>query len=656
MPALTVTTFAAFANLVVAGCKLATGETPVDRLKALADIAAGAKSLDTAFHATGLAAVAAEMARVAAHHAHHVTHPGRARDDAVALFWQVAPAAFADPATFAAAHLDPALTTDRMVAAIKASPHARDFTAAPLPEQFFRAVARATLDVMLNRAETVAALSPALWRVSLRTTAAIKEDTGEIRENTAEILALVRRLTGTHEAEAAHAAGVTDERILGLARRIVVDVPDLDRAFTELERAVEIAIEVQTRGQAGSNTGDFVATVLARMAALSAEGRDDEAAAEAERAFAEWQAQQKQEQQKGLALLDAGLRADLLRRDAPSAVRRILQRIEIETRDPAAVFDALRREQDTWHNRGRDRGLNLDLEVSIELARLSVARTKDQDQTGAALNDLGAALQTLGGRESGTGRLEEAVAAFRAALEEQARERVPLDWATSQLNLGNALQTLGARENGTARLKEAVAAYRAALEEYTRDRVPLDWARTQMNLGNALLTLGERESGTARLEQAVVAYRAALEERTRERTPLAWAATQMNLGAALTTLAERESGTARLEQAVAAFREALEEYTRDRHRQPGRRPDAAGGADFGRRDGATCARPDRGGRGRDARGRARARHRPLRRPTAAGRGAGRPAGRNVTRATSRQFSMQCQWPLHRTSRKALVEP
>ena len=73
-------------------------------------------------------------------------------------------------------------------------------------------------------------------------------------------------------------------------------------------------------------------------------------------------------------------------------------------------------------------------------------------------------------------------------------------------------RALGERESGTARLEEAVAAYRAALEERTRERVPLHWAMTQNNLGNALLTLGERESGTARLEEAVAAYRAALEE------------------------------------------------------------------------------------------------------------------------------------------------
>ena len=58
---------------------------------------------------------------------------------------------------------------------------------------------------------------------------------------------------------------------------------------------------------------------------------------------------------------------------------------------------------------------------------------------------------------------------------------------------------LGAREGGTARLDEAVAAYRAALGEWTRERVPLDWAMTQNNLGLALQEFGDRESGTARL-------------------------------------------------------------------------------------------------------------------------------------------------------------
>src|SRR5271167_3035530 len=61
-----------------------------------------------------------------------------------------------------------------------------------------------------------------------------------------------------------------------------------------------------------------------------------------------------------------------------------------------------------WYVRGRDKGLNLDLEVAIEIARIAVSRAKDRDERGQALNSLGNALGTLGERESGTGRLEEA--------------------------------------------------------------------------------------------------------------------------------------------------------------------------------------------------------------------------------------------------------
>ena len=113
----------------------------------------------------------------------------------------------------------------------------------------------------------------------------------------------------------------------------------------------------------------------------------------------------------------------------------------------------------------------------------------------------------LGEGESGTARLEEAVAADRAALEEYTRERVPLQWAATEMNLGNALTTLGERESGTARLEEAVAAYRAALEERTRERVPLDWAMTEMNLATALLRLGSHRSAAPRARRRMRAAR-----------------------------------------------------------------------------------------------------------------------------------------------------
>jgi tetratricopeptide (TPR) repeat protein len=78
----------------------------------------------------------------------------------------------------------------------------------------------------------------------------------------------------------------------------------------------------------------------------------------------------------------------------------------------------------------------------------------------------------------------------------------------------------GDKKGENTALFVAIATYREALKEMTRERVPLDWAMTQMNLGNALTTLGERESGTGKLEEAVAAYREALKERTRGRVPL----------------------------------------------------------------------------------------------------------------------------------------
>ena len=96
------------------------------------------------------AELAQAMARVGEDHARHFTHPGRARDDAIALFWQVAPAAFAEPADLAAG-FDPAQATERMVAAVRESPLGRDFAAAPLPEAFFRAVTLAMLRVLSDR-------------------------------------------------------------------------------------------------------------------------------------------------------------------------------------------------------------------------------------------------------------------------------------------------------------------------------------------------------------------------------------------------------------------------------------------------------------------------------------------------------------------------
>jgi hypothetical protein len=62
------------------------------------------------------------------------------------------------------------------------------------------------------------------------------------------------------------------------------------------------------------------------------------------------------------------------------------------------------------------------------------------------------------------------------------------------MTLGSARVTLGERESGTVRLEEAVAAYRAALEEWTRERVPLQMGDDAHNHTKCLALLDERRT------------------------------------------------------------------------------------------------------------------------------------------------------------------
>jgi tetratricopeptide (TPR) repeat protein len=177
----------------------------------------------------------------------------------------------------------------------------------------------------------------------------------------------------------------------------------------------------------------------------------------------------------------------------------------------ALVSGFLSSEATTLYEYGRDRGSNVHLAALMVLRRKLLALAASNDEGGKAQNNLGAALWALGERESGSARLEEAVAAYRAALQERTRARVPLDWATTQNNLGNALSTLGERESGTARLDEAVAAYRAALQERTRERVPLQWAASFGNQGLVLMLIADRNNDRAVAETAVQQIEAAYE-------------------------------------------------------------------------------------------------------------------------------------------------
>ncbi|MCX7360812.1 MAG: hypothetical protein NTV97_02845 [Alphaproteobacteria bacterium] len=231
---------------------------------------------------------------------------------------------------------------------------------------------------------------------------------------------------------------------------------------------------------------------------------------------------------------------------------------------------------------GGERGDSDALVKAIDLYRADLqertTRERDAPKWAQRQNNLGVALVTLGRRGTGTASFEEAVEAYRLALQEIRRERAPRNWALVQRNLGIVLWLMvkrnsigekwrlsqpGSLGGPSVQPKDVVAAYRLALQEYTREQAPWDWAQIQRELGDILVTLGGRS-----LAEAVVAYRLALEEITREQQPKRWAQIQCDLAGALTelgahehaTLGSRSSGTARLEEAVAAYRLALGEY------------------------------------------------------------------------------------------------
>jgi tetratricopeptide (TPR) repeat protein len=200
-----------------------------------------------------------------------------------------------------------------------------------------------------------------------------------------------------------------------------------------------------------------------------------------------------------------------------------------------------------------------DAETAFRECLKEITRERAPLDWAAVQEMLGNVLTALSRREIGTkplaevvSQLQQAETAFREALKERIRERVPLLWATTQNNLGNVLWELFPYRGAACR-QEAEAAYREALKEYTRERDPLRWATIQHNLGKVL--------SIHRPEEAVTAYREALKERTRQRTPMHWAVTQVSLASLLQELGEREDDQARLEEAVAAYREILAAFT-----------------------------------------------------------------------------------------------
>jgi len=171
--------------------------------------------------------------------------------------------------------------------------------------------------------------------------------------------------------------------------------------------------------------------------------------------------------------------------------------------------------------------------VAYRTALEFVSREAEPLEWGLLVRNLGVQLQGRAERSGDVETLEAAADSFRNVLQVIPRERFPKMWAAIQNRIGLILYRLDMKTGDTELVKQSLSAYQSALQVYTRLEAPMRWAEVMTNFAQAALVLGEQMRNDEVLEKAADACRSALQVRTRENAPLGWAATQNNTGSAL---------------------------------------------------------------------------------------------------------------------------
>ena len=166
----------------------------------------------------------------------------------------------------------------------------------------------------------------------------------------------------------AELAGLQRRTIITLAQRLKpAERLDFEQAVTELERAVEVALDVIARGERGTNDDAFVNAVLARVAERVRSDDLDGGAQAIDAALAEIEAGYRRSQ---TTLLEEGVKVDTLRRDAAAVARRIEMLVAVDhPTDRPAWLPEFRERYDAFLCGRRDAGHQFSLSVAIELAR-----------------------------------------------------------------------------------------------------------------------------------------------------------------------------------------------------------------------------------------------------------------------------------------------
>ncbi len=380
---------------------------------------------------------------------------------------------------------------------------------------------------------------------------------------------LLRRVPLSPIGKHALHSGVSDVTIIAIAKRYTSDVADgdINSALAAIEQAVSIAIEVREEVARGDNFGDEVNEVFERLASLTDQGQLEDAAALADNEITNWELLRKEKQEReralGQRLLQAGINQDVLIGDAKAAAGKLIKQTALAAEPRELSFEDLRELQGQWHNSGRDKGINLNLEIAIEIARFQKEIAKDATQSLYALSDLADSLQLLGKNLGKIDNLKEAEVLFRETIGLTDAVKSPIDFAAGLNSLGVTLVNIATLTFDKDLLIEAANIFKESAS-YSAKKSSFAWASAQSNYGDVLTKLGQITGDFSYTADAALAFRSALTRIDRQKTPREWAGITGNLAVSLIDVGKHESKLSYVQEGITLLSEALAIFSRDK--------------------------------------------------------------------------------------------
>jgi len=229
---------------------------------------------------------------------------------------------------------------------------------------------------------------------------------------------------------------LVDAKLVMLARKVVEKVDDPQQALLILEDNIETYLEMLAERARGSNFGAAADAAFERVLAMVDAGHFSDAVEQGEREYLRLEQEERDLAERmaaqKLRMVETNIDAARLAVDAKNTARWLAEKSRLESSKGELSATELRLVRRTWYERAELRGSRFDMDVAIELARRSIEAAQSADIVAVCQNDLGNALTRQGerqGSEAGLALLDEAVAAYRAALEVHTRAEMPVQWA-----------------------------------------------------------------------------------------------------------------------------------------------------------------------------------------------------------------------------------